>query len=139
AASRSSPQLEAVQGSAGDCEKRPLCGTAWFWSIQIPVRRCHQMSPFARVDREERFLASKTDAEANNSSIVPIRGIARSNGRGRELGAPVVRDPEFICFGQCVVTYFFFIGLAGFWRETVPSALWAIPWHISVPALLLRL
>ena len=97
------------------------------------------MSPFERADREERLLASKTAAEANNSSIVPIRGIARSNGLCRELGAPVVREPEFIFFGRCVVTYFFLIGLAGFWSKTVPSALWAIAWHISVHVLLLRL
>src|ERR1019366_1078824 len=102
AASRSSPQLEAVQGSAGDCEKRPLCGTAWFWSIQIPVRRCHQMSPFARVDREERFLVSKTAAEANNSSIVPIRGIAALNRLRRKLGTSVVRGLEFIGLEQCL-------------------------------------
>src|ERR1019366_6316595 len=39
-----------------------------------------------------------------------------------------------------LVTYFFLIGCVGFWAmETVPSALWATAWHLSVHVLVLRL
>ena len=99
------------------------------------------MSAFERADREERFLASKTAAEANNSTIVPIRGIAVSNRPCRELGRSVLRGLEFIYVGQCLVTYFIFGRCwIGFWLlETEPSALCAIWWHISVHVLVPRL
>lgn len=43
------------------------------------------MSSFERADREERLLASKTAAEANNGNIVPICGMAVTNELCRKL------------------------------------------------------
>jgi hypothetical protein len=48
------------------------------------------MSSFERAVREERLLASKIAAEANNSSIAPNVGIADRNRLCREPGSGVL-------------------------------------------------